>query len=216
MFRVRDSGIGISPELLPSVFDLFVQGSNTLERSQGGLGIGLTIVKGIVAMHGGTVTAHSEGPGRGSEFAIRLPRAIGVSASAAGATDASALSVADCGSLSSTITTTSPYRLSFSSRRSVARLWSSTTVPLRSPPRPHSVPSWHCSISVCPSWTATSSRAACATSTGPFVSSRSRATDKTRDRARSKEAGFDEHLVKPIEIASLRRVLETARDATAR
>jgi len=72
MIRVRDNGIGMSEELLPHVFDLFKQGDSSLARS-GGLGIGLTIVHNLVALHGGTVTAHSEGPGTGSEFVVRLP-----------------------------------------------------------------------------------------------------------------------------------------------
>jgi PAS domain S-box-containing protein len=73
VLRVRDDGMGISPELLPRVFDLFVQGERTLERAQGGLGIGLTLVKSLVEMHGGAVEARSEGAGRGSEMVIRLP-----------------------------------------------------------------------------------------------------------------------------------------------
>ena len=71
--RVKDTGIGMSPELMPKVFDLFVQGERSLDRSDGGLGIGLTLVKRLVSLHGGTVSAHSDGPGRGSEFAISLP-----------------------------------------------------------------------------------------------------------------------------------------------
>jgi two-component system CheB/CheR fusion protein len=70
---VTDSGMGLSPEFLPHVFDLFVQGSRTLERSQGGLGLGLALVKSLVALHGGSVSAHSEGPGTGSRFSVRLP-----------------------------------------------------------------------------------------------------------------------------------------------
>jgi PAS domain S-box-containing protein len=73
LIRVKDSGIGIAPELLPRVFDLFVQGHRSLARSQGGLGIGLTLAKNLVEMHGGTIAAHSEGLGQGSEFVIRLP-----------------------------------------------------------------------------------------------------------------------------------------------
>jgi signal transduction histidine kinase len=73
--RVRDSGVGIAPELLPHVFDLFVQADHSAARAQGGLGIGLTLVKSLVEMHGGAVEAHSEGPGRGSEFVVRLPLA---------------------------------------------------------------------------------------------------------------------------------------------
>jgi signal transduction histidine kinase/DNA-binding response OmpR family regulator len=71
--RVRDTGVGIAPDLLPFVFDLFTQASRSLDRSQGGLGIGLTLVRRLVEMHGGTVSAQSEGLGKGAEFIIRLP-----------------------------------------------------------------------------------------------------------------------------------------------
>jgi signal transduction histidine kinase/CheY-like chemotaxis protein len=73
VLRVRDTGIGISSAMLPHVFDLFTQGDRSLAHSQGGLGIGLTLVRKLVDLHGGTVTVHSEGLGRGSEVAIRLP-----------------------------------------------------------------------------------------------------------------------------------------------
>jgi len=71
--RVTDSGIGITPEMLPRIFDMFTQVDATLDRSQGGLGIGLTLVRRLVEMHGGTVEVTSEGAGLGSEFTIRLP-----------------------------------------------------------------------------------------------------------------------------------------------
>jgi two-component system CheB/CheR fusion protein len=71
--RVRDNGMGISPELLPRVFDLFTQDERTLDRAQGGLGIGLTLVRKLIELQGGTVAAESEGPGCGSEFIVRLP-----------------------------------------------------------------------------------------------------------------------------------------------
>jgi PAS domain S-box-containing protein len=73
VLRIRDEGAGIRPELLPHIFDLFVQGDRSMERTQGGLGIGLTVVRKLVELHGGTITAHSEGPGKGSEFVVRLP-----------------------------------------------------------------------------------------------------------------------------------------------
>ena len=73
--RVRDSGIGILPEALPRIFDLFVQGRQALDRSEGGLGIGLTIVRSLIERHGGSVSARSDGPGKGSEFTVRLPLA---------------------------------------------------------------------------------------------------------------------------------------------
>jgi signal transduction histidine kinase len=75
VLRVRDDGIGISPEMLPQVFDLFSQGGRGLDRAQGGLGIGLAIVKSLVELHGGSVSAHSEGIGKGSEFVVMLPAA---------------------------------------------------------------------------------------------------------------------------------------------
>jgi CheY-like chemotaxis protein/anti-sigma regulatory factor (Ser/Thr protein kinase) len=72
VIRVRDSGVGISPALLPHVFDLFTQAERSLDRSQGGLGIGLALVQRLTELHGGTVEACSE-PGKGSEFIVRLP-----------------------------------------------------------------------------------------------------------------------------------------------
>ncbi|HEV2268107.1 MAG TPA: PAS domain S-box protein [Steroidobacteraceae bacterium] len=70
---VRDNGIGISAQMMPRMFVLFAQGSTALERSDGGLGIGLSLVRGLVELHGGTVTAHSKGVGQGSAFTVRLP-----------------------------------------------------------------------------------------------------------------------------------------------
>ena len=74
LIRVRDTGVGISPELLPHIFDLFTQAERSLDRSQGGLGIGLALVQRLTTWHGGTVEAHSE-LGHGSEFIVRLPLA---------------------------------------------------------------------------------------------------------------------------------------------
>jgi signal transduction histidine kinase/CheY-like chemotaxis protein len=73
VFRIRDNGIGISPEMLPCIFDLFTQVDRSLDRSQGGLGVGLTLVRQLVEMHGGSVQVSSDGHNRGSEFIVRLP-----------------------------------------------------------------------------------------------------------------------------------------------
>jgi PAS domain S-box-containing protein len=73
VLRVRDTGIGIDPEMLPRIFDLFVQAERRLDRSQGGVGIGLTLVRKLVELHGGSVEAYSAGLGWGSEFVVRLP-----------------------------------------------------------------------------------------------------------------------------------------------
>ncbi|MGH8259049.1 MAG: hybrid sensor histidine kinase/response regulator, partial [Steroidobacteraceae bacterium] len=73
--KIRDTGMGIAPSLLPHIFELFTQGARTLDRAQGGLGIGLTLVRKIVEMHGGRVEGRSAGPGQGSELTVSLPLA---------------------------------------------------------------------------------------------------------------------------------------------
>ncbi len=78
VISVKDTGVGIPAAMLPRVFDMFTQVDRSLEKSQGGLGVGLTIVKRLVEMHGGTVEAHSEGHGMGSEFVVRLPIVLSV------------------------------------------------------------------------------------------------------------------------------------------
>lgn len=87
VLRVRDSGIGIAADVLPRVFDLFVQERQAIDRAQGGLGLGLTIVRNLVERHHGSVSAHSEGPGRGSEFIVRLPKAPVADVDGASASD---------------------------------------------------------------------------------------------------------------------------------
>nr|WP_307728634.1 response regulator [Massilia solisilvae] len=74
VLAVSDTGVGIGPELLPHVFDVFVQGTISIDRAQGGLGIGLSLVRRLVELHGGSVNAHSDGNSNGSRFEIRLPR----------------------------------------------------------------------------------------------------------------------------------------------
>jgi PAS domain S-box-containing protein len=73
VIRVKDTGIGIPPDVLPHIFDLFTRSGLSLERAQGGFGVGLALVEQLVKLHGGTVSAHSAGTGQGSEFVIRLP-----------------------------------------------------------------------------------------------------------------------------------------------
>jgi signal transduction histidine kinase len=76
VLRVRDNGIGLSAQAQRAIFTMFSQVSSALDRSEGGLGIGLALSRGLVALHGGTLEAHSEGEGRGSEFTLRLPRTV--------------------------------------------------------------------------------------------------------------------------------------------
>jgi len=73
VLRVTDKGIGIPPDMLPKIFDLFVQAHQTIDRTRGGLGIGLTLVRRLAELHGGGVHAASEGDGRGSTFTVRMP-----------------------------------------------------------------------------------------------------------------------------------------------
>jgi len=73
VIRVRDTGMGIPPEILPKVFDLFTQAERTLDRAEGGLGIGLTLVRSLVELHGGSVEARSDSAGQGSAFEVLLP-----------------------------------------------------------------------------------------------------------------------------------------------
>jgi CheY-like chemotaxis protein/anti-sigma regulatory factor (Ser/Thr protein kinase) len=75
VLRITDTGSGIAADLLPHVFDIFSQGARTLDRSQGGLGLGLTVVRRLVELHGGSVSVTSAGPDRGTTFVVRLPRA---------------------------------------------------------------------------------------------------------------------------------------------
>jgi PAS domain S-box-containing protein len=85
VLRVRDTGRGIRPDVLARVFDLFVQEPQALDRARGGLGLGLTLVKRLVELHGGSVSAWSDGPDRGSEFVVRLPALVRPSSAVAGA-----------------------------------------------------------------------------------------------------------------------------------
>ncbi|HET7202740.1 MAG TPA: MASE1 domain-containing protein [Steroidobacteraceae bacterium] len=90
--RIRDDGAGIAPELLPLVFELFTQGPRTLDRAQGGLGLGLALAQRIVLAHGGKIVANSAGPSQGSTFTVRLPR-VDVAEETGRAEDATAVAV---------------------------------------------------------------------------------------------------------------------------
>jgi two-component system CheB/CheR fusion protein len=85
VIRVQDDGAGLPPQMADTIFDLFVQATRTLDRAAGGLGVGLTLVRSLVEMHGGTVLAHSDGEGKGSEFVVRLPLVAAPAAEAAAA-----------------------------------------------------------------------------------------------------------------------------------
>jgi PAS domain S-box-containing protein len=85
VISIKDDGIGLSPEVIPGLFTMFSQVDSAIDRAEGGLGIGLSLVKGLLALHGGRVEAHSEGLGKGSEFVVHLPNKMLAPANAAGA-----------------------------------------------------------------------------------------------------------------------------------
>jgi len=87
VLRIRDTGAGIEPQLLPHLFEPFAQGPQTMDRSRGGLGLGLAVVKGLIELHGGTIGVASEGPGRGTEVTIALPLEVEAPAEAAAVGD---------------------------------------------------------------------------------------------------------------------------------
>src|SRR4029450_6004289 len=95
LISIADTGIGIAPDLIPKVFELFTQVHSKSERAQGGLGIGLALVRRLTEMHGGTVTARSDGPGAGSEFTIRIPTLAGEKGATAHNTEVDALATAE-------------------------------------------------------------------------------------------------------------------------
>ncbi len=210
LIRVSDSGAGIAPELLPRIFEPFVQGSSALDRSRGGLGIGLTVVNKVVSMHDGSVSAHSAGLGRGSEFIVRLPRAepnAGVATT--GAVDATP----DRGREPSRVVVVDD-------NRDAAEMLAGVLEKLG------------CSVQV--AYDGASALAVLAKSDpqlvlldiglpgmdGYEVARRLRASHpasrivavtgygQPSDRARSQEAGFDDHLVKPVSLMTLRQVLD--------
>jgi PAS domain S-box-containing protein len=208
VIRVRDNGVGIEPELLPKVFDLFTQASRSLDRSQGGLGIGLTLVRSLVEMHGGTVSAHSEGPGRGSEFMIRLPAATAPHSSkpewpSAGSNERLRILVVDdnvgaAQMLSVLLTTLGPHEVEIafdgpSALKTVEQF------------RPEIV---FLDIGL-PGMDGYRVGAALRRNMefSPTVLVALTGYGQDEDRRRSREAGFDEHLVKPPSLKSIEAIL---------
>jgi PAS domain S-box-containing protein len=216
LVRVRDDGIGMAPELLDRVFDLFVQETRSLDRAQGGLGIGLTMVRSLVRMHGGSVRALSDGPGHGSEVLVRLPRA------AAGALVA--IPRAPSGPLLPR--TPDPLRIlvvddNADAARMLGELLSlmghqvtlapdgPTALSLLAAAAPELV-LIDIGLPVMDGYTLAGAlrgaglvRAALVAVTG---------YGREEDLQRSREAGFDHHLVKPIDLATLRRITSRPAD----
>jgi PAS domain S-box-containing protein len=212
VIRVQDTGIGISADLLPRVFDLFTQGDSSLDRSEGGLGIGLTLVRRLVEMHGGSVEACSEGPGRGSEFTVRLPR-LAAPLQAKGVKDAERPQPA--GPLR--VLVVDDHRDAAESLVILLRLWGHevqsahdgpTALAMAAAYRPDAVlldiglPGMNGyevaeRLQELPGW-------------GNVMLVALTGYGQEEDRRRSRAAGFDRHLIKPVDPASLRRLLAPA------
>jgi PAS domain S-box-containing protein len=208
VIRVRDDGMGISRELLPRVFELFAQGERTLERSEGGLGVGLTLVRRLVEMHGGVVEADSPGPGEGSEFVVRLP----LLASPAAPTE-----ISDAGgarSPSRRVLVVDDNADSAESMGLLLELWGHQPRIARDGPealrtaaemRPHLV---LLDIGL-PGMNGYEVARRLATMPGMqgAVLAAMTGYGQDEDRRRSREAGFTHHLVKPVQASALEEVL---------
>jgi PAS domain S-box-containing protein len=213
--QVRDGGIGISAELLPHIFDLFTQAAAGLDRSEGGLGIGLTLVRGLVEMHGGEVEARSNGPGTGSEFVVTLPLATIGNATPAPASAGGAPARAAARSLRVLVADDNNDSASTLGRLLEAmghlpRIASNGAAALSAVAEfdPEVIfldigmPTLN-GYEVC-------QRIRAATSGGgPFIVALT-GWGQESDKRRSAAAGFDRHLVKPLEPATLEEVLAAA------
>ena len=210
VLTVRDNGIGIGPELLPDVFDLFVQGRQMLDRSHGGLGLGLAIVRSLVERHDGTVSARSAGEGGGAEFQVRLPAAEAAAASAPTTSRASTraangirvLIVDDNEDAAQMLV----YALEMQGYASQAAHDGPSAIELAATFKPH-VALLDIGLPVMDGY----ELAGRLREVNGLESLRTVAITgygQERDRERSRAAGIDRHLVKPIDVALLDQVID--------
>jgi len=217
VITVRDDGVGMTPDLLTSAFDLFVQGTRALDRAQGGLGIGLTLVRTLVKMHGGSVRAHSEGTGRGCELVVRLPLAVSNQASQARAATAergdkdAPLRVlvvednADTAAALGHLLRLLGHHVTLA-HDGPAALAAAATTPPELVLLDIGVPGMDGYAIAARLHAAGHTRAALVALTG---------YGRDEDLRRSREVGFDHHLVKPVELVQLQRICALVRERRA-
>ena len=206
---VRDNGIGIPVDRLSAVFDMFTQVDRSNRRLQGGLGIGLTLVRSLVGMHGGRVFAKSDGPGTGSEFVVELPVLRGPRRCRRDRRVDGGEGAAATGAAGGRQRRRRRDPGHAARRRSGPRSRWRTAAVRRWPPSTPSTPTPCCSTSACPRWTATRWPGT--------IRAQPRHADvllialtgwgQQDDQRRSRAAGFDHHLVKPPNIEKLRELL---------
>jgi CheY-like chemotaxis protein len=217
--RVRDTGIGIEPEMLPKVFDLFVQAKRSIDRSQGGLGIGLTIVRNLVELNGGSVSAHSAGIGSGSEFVIRLPIELGAEPSLASSESSLVTEPASMNRLRVLVVDDNE-DIASTLAAMLEALGCVTQVAHDGPSAIAAAASFDADLGLIDIGlpvmdgyaVARHFRRTRATSAMRLVAVTG--YGQARDKSRSTEAGFDEHIVKPVELDVIRDILTRVQHTT--
>ncbi len=213
--RVWDTGVGIPADMLTAVFDLFTQVDRSLDRSQGGLGVGLTLVKRLVEMHGGSVAAHSDGPGKGSEFVIRLPALAAAEAPAAGANGRPPAAAGRLRVLLVDDNVDGAESLAALLRLAGHEVWLAHDGPGALEAAAGFRPDAAVLDIGLPGMDGyeVARRLRADPAAAPAVLVAVTGYGRDRDRERSREAGFDYHLVKPVDLAELHRALAAARPA---
>jgi signal transduction histidine kinase/ActR/RegA family two-component response regulator len=214
---VRDTGAGIEPEELPHVFEVFSQGDHSLDRSLGGLGVGLAVVRGLIEMHGGEVEARSEGPGKGSEFSFRLP----LSAAPAAAEEPEAEMAAAAPSARRILVVEDNPDAAATMRDFLELSGHEVELAASGADGVETARQFHPEVVLCdiglPGMSgfevAAELRRDPATRSAKLIAVTGYGGEE--DRRRSKEAGFDVHLTKPVDPAQLKALLqERSRDTT--
>ena len=214
VIQVRDNGAGIPPQALPQIFDMFAQVEHPQQRAAGGLGLGLSIVRSLVELHGGTVQVHSDGPGQGAEFAVRLPvsnqearlqeppeSSIGTN----GPQPSVRVLVVDDNRDAAQTLTLMLKKLGFDSQ---ARFDGESALQAAGQLRPHAVV-LDLGIPGMDGFEV-ARRLRARPEVGDALLIALTGWDKDEDRLRSRAAGFDHHLAKPVDPGSLQRLLREA------